>query len=92
MLGTPPDKAVCLSHIAHFFLTSNHMVVPLRTRSLEFHAVSMAPFPRNNRTWQILDAATQGGYAVGAYNWYLICNLHFSGFPVLTGIVITTMV
>ncbi|KAK6194184.1 hypothetical protein LQW54_011687 [Pestalotiopsis sp. IQ-011] len=27
-------------------------------------------FPENNRTWRILDAAAQGGYAVGAFNCY----------------------
>ncbi|KAI1107740.1 aldolase [Jackrogersella minutella] len=27
-------------------------------------------FPRNNRTFQILDAASEGGYSVGAYNCY----------------------
>lgn len=31
----------------------------------------MASFPQNNRTVQILDAAKKGGYAVGAYNWYV---------------------
>lgn len=30
----------------------------------------MASFPQNNRTYQILDAAAKGNYAVGAYNWY----------------------
>ncbi|KAG6368428.1 hypothetical protein INS49_002635 [Diaporthe citri] len=30
----------------------------------------MASFPQNNRTWQILDAAAKGNYAVGAYNCY----------------------
>ncbi|KAF4968465.1 hypothetical protein FSARC_4159 [Fusarium sarcochroum] len=30
----------------------------------------MASFPQNNRTYQILDAAAKGGYAVGAYNCY----------------------
>ncbi|KAH8901778.1 fructose-bisphosphate aldolase [Thozetella sp. PMI_491] len=30
----------------------------------------MTSFPHNNRTFQILDAAAKGGYAVGAYNCY----------------------
>ncbi|CAH0051797.1 unnamed protein product [Clonostachys solani] len=30
----------------------------------------MSTFPQNNRTFQILDAAAKGGYAVGAYNCY----------------------
>ncbi|KAI4858801.1 aldolase [Hypoxylon rubiginosum] len=30
----------------------------------------MASFPHNNRTFQILSAASKGGYAVGAYNCY----------------------
>ncbi|KND88220.1 putative fructose-bisphosphate aldolase [Tolypocladium ophioglossoides CBS 100239] len=30
----------------------------------------MASFPHNNRTYQILDAAARGDYAVGAYNCY----------------------
>jgi len=30
----------------------------------------MASYPENSRTWQILDAASKGDYAVGAYNWY----------------------
>ncbi|KAI0151883.1 aldolase [Hypoxylon sp. NC0597] len=30
----------------------------------------MEPFPRNNRTFQILDGASKGGYSVGAYNCY----------------------
>lgn len=33
-------------------------------------SVTMASFPHNNRTFQILDAAAKGGFAVGAYNWY----------------------
>lgn len=31
----------------------------------------MASFPKNNRTFQILDAAAKGKYAVGAYNWFV---------------------
>jgi fructose-bisphosphate aldolase class II len=31
----------------------------------------MASFPQNNRTYQILDAAAKGNYAVGAYNWFV---------------------
>ncbi|KAI1387022.1 aldolase [Hypoxylon trugodes] len=30
----------------------------------------MASFPQNNRTFQILDDASKGGYSVGAYNCY----------------------
>ncbi|KAI1415734.1 aldolase [Hypoxylon sp. FL1857] len=31
---------------------------------------AMDTFPQNNRTFQILDAASKGGYSVGAYNCY----------------------
>ena len=39
----------------------------------------MAAFPENNRSWQILHAAAKGGYAVGAYNWYVRPKLWHTG-------------
>lgn len=30
----------------------------------------LADFPVNNLTWRILHDAAEGGYAVGAFNWY----------------------
>lgn len=32
----------------------------------------MSSFPETNRTWNMLHAAAEGGYAIGAYNWYRI--------------------
>lgn len=34
-----------------------------------------AAFPENNRTWTILNDATKGGYAVGAFNWSIDSTL-----------------
>lgn len=31
-----------------------------------------AAFPESNLTWKILNDATQGGYAVGAFNWCIV--------------------
>lgn len=35
-----------------------------------------ADFPANNLTWKILHGAAEGGYAVGAFNWFGTLPVH----------------